>query len=404
MRDGTEIILRGFDSYEVKLGDDLRGERASRGKSLLDVQRELKIKAAYIDAIENCDATVFPNRGYVAGYVRAYARYLGRDADEIYERFCAESGFQGVNATLTDPRGRLRAARAAPAATTRRDQDEMLGAARFLRNSGPTVSMAAVSGLGSVLLLCGLIAVLGYGAWYVLRDIQRIAFEPVAQAPVVVDLAQAQSAPVPDTAQPSPSPAPTPNGVALHELYAPSLQAPSLERRDGPIASIDPDRYGAFAPRDNATTRDTPAAPGARMRSAPDGVPLSTASDGPALPSSSKTVTVVARDDAWVRVFLADDTVIFERILKPGESYEVPEALDAPMLRAGNAGAVYLRVGDTVFGPLGTGASIARRVALTANDISASWPKAEDTAFTARIISQSARLPEAAEDTQSATE
>ncbi|NHX28447.1 DUF4115 domain-containing protein, partial [Escherichia coli] len=42
---------RGFDSYELKLGDIMRGERATLGKSLLDVQRELKIRATYIAAI-----------------------------------------------------------------------------------------------------------------------------------------------------------------------------------------------------------------------------------------------------------------------------------------------------------------------------------------------------------------
>ena len=70
----TEIpALRGFDAYEVRLGDELRGHRATLGKSLLDVQRDLRIKASYIDAIENCDASVIPNRGFVPGYVRAYA-------------------------------------------------------------------------------------------------------------------------------------------------------------------------------------------------------------------------------------------------------------------------------------------------------------------------------------------
>ena len=75
--------LRGFDSYEMKLGDELRGHRATLGKSLLDVQRELRIKASYIDAIENCDASVVPNKGFVPGYVRAYARYLGLDPEHV---------------------------------------------------------------------------------------------------------------------------------------------------------------------------------------------------------------------------------------------------------------------------------------------------------------------------------
>nr|WP_322865522.1 hypothetical protein [Aquicoccus sp. G2-2]MEA1112771.1 hypothetical protein [Aquicoccus sp. G2-2] len=31
-----------FDDYDLRLGDMMRGERATMGKSLLDVQRELR--------------------------------------------------------------------------------------------------------------------------------------------------------------------------------------------------------------------------------------------------------------------------------------------------------------------------------------------------------------------------
>ncbi len=50
----------GFDAFELRLGDLMRGERATLGKSLLDVQRELRIKAAYIAAIENADPDRHP--------------------------------------------------------------------------------------------------------------------------------------------------------------------------------------------------------------------------------------------------------------------------------------------------------------------------------------------------------
>ena len=80
---------RGFDDFTLKLGDVMRGERATLGKSLLDVQRELRIKASYIAAIENCDPSAFDTPGFIAGYVRSYARYLGMDPDECYAEFCA---------------------------------------------------------------------------------------------------------------------------------------------------------------------------------------------------------------------------------------------------------------------------------------------------------------------------
>ena len=75
---------KGFDDYELRLGDMMRGERATMGKSLLDVQRELRIKASYIAAIENADPTVFDPPGFIAGYVRSYARYRSLDPDAIH--------------------------------------------------------------------------------------------------------------------------------------------------------------------------------------------------------------------------------------------------------------------------------------------------------------------------------
>ena len=88
---------KGFDDFELRLGDTLRGERATLGKSVVEVQNELKIKAAYITAIENCDPLAFDTPGFVAGYVRSYARYLNLDPDEVFQKFCYESGFATVH-------------------------------------------------------------------------------------------------------------------------------------------------------------------------------------------------------------------------------------------------------------------------------------------------------------------
>ena len=88
-----------FDDFDVPLGDIMRGERATLGKSLLDVERDLKIKAAHIAAIENADLSVFATKGFVAGYVRSYARYLGMDPEWTYRRFSKEAGFAGVHGT-----------------------------------------------------------------------------------------------------------------------------------------------------------------------------------------------------------------------------------------------------------------------------------------------------------------
>ena len=97
---------RSFDDYEFRLGDAMRGERATLGKSLLDVQRELRIKASYIAAIENSDPSVFDTPGFIAGYVRSYARYLGMDPDQVFEDFCRESGFEVAHGMSTKASGK----------------------------------------------------------------------------------------------------------------------------------------------------------------------------------------------------------------------------------------------------------------------------------------------------------
>ena len=62
---------KGFDAYPLALGDMLRGERATIGKSLEDVQADIKIGVKYIAAIEEGDLSVFDTKGFVAGYVRS---------------------------------------------------------------------------------------------------------------------------------------------------------------------------------------------------------------------------------------------------------------------------------------------------------------------------------------------
>ena len=68
---------KGFDDFELRLGDLMRGERATLGKSLLDVQRELKIKATHIAAIENADIAAFEAQGFIAQLRDAKGRRAG---------------------------------------------------------------------------------------------------------------------------------------------------------------------------------------------------------------------------------------------------------------------------------------------------------------------------------------
>ena len=162
----------------------MRGERATLGKSLLDVQRDLKIKASYIAAIENADVSAFETQGFVAGYVRSYARYLGMDPDETFARFCREANFEvahGMSAAAST--ASMAAARNRAQAAENRDP---FVHASFVPRAESLFAQVQPGALGSLAVLVALIAGLGYGGWSVLQEVQRVQLAPVNEAPAVV--------------------------------------------------------------------------------------------------------------------------------------------------------------------------------------------------------------------------
>ena len=95
-------------------------------------------------------------------------------------------------------------------------------------------------------------------------------------------------------------------------------------------------------------------------------------------PVETPGLTVVAERAAWIRVYLADKTVVFEQILETGETYSPPPDLVAPLIWAGNSGSVYVRVGDTLRGPLGSGTRSVRDVALEPKAIVERYAEVEE--------------------------
>lgn len=398
---GVEIPpgLRGFDSYEVTLGDELRGERASRGKSLLDVQRELRIKADYIAAIESSNASAFPHAGFAAGYVRAYARYLRLDEETIYRRFCAESGFGGVAPTeelqpraarREEPEPPLRAA--APAAGLRHAAsrhaaaDRAVSGPRFApRGGGAREAAVALRGLGSVAALGLVVAALGYGGWSLLKDIQRLGFAPIPTAPEVLVVAPDFAAPAEAAPAAAEAAAPDPARATLAALYAAQEAPPALAPRDGPISSIDPRRAGIYATPEApeeapaAAASDTSAPLDETALLAEAAVPGAVPEAGPSA-AEIRGIDVLALEEAWVRIRDGERRVLFTGILGAGERFSLPADAAEPELRAGNAGAVYILLDGAAYGPLGSGPEVARSVALKAEAVRAAYPRAAGVA------------------------
>jgi len=384
-----EVETTGFDAFELRLGDLMRGERATFGKSLLDVQRELKIKASYIAAIENSDPTAFDTPGFIAGYVRSYARYLKMDPDWAFEKFCEESGFATAHGMSKDASS-VRPMR--EDLSTRRPAKDIFAnpATPFIPARSSLFSGMEPGAIGSVLVLIALIGGLGYGGYSLLREVQKVQFAPVEQAPNVVSsldplagggaeaLTNGQAG---ETVVAGFTP---PSADALDRLYRPqALDVPVLVARDGPISTLDPGLNGVLSPNIAARTRTTALAGAAPQGFEPPVSPDTQTAQIPAvqvLEGPAPEVVLLAVRPTWVRVRAADGTVIFEKILDAGEEYILPATEEPPVLRAGNSGSLFFKVAGQVYGPAGPGSSTAKNVVLGAEELQTAYAVADPEA------------------------
>lgn len=372
--------LKGFDDFDLRLGDIMRGERATMGKSLLDVQRDLKIKATYIAAIENADPSAFESPGFIAGYVRSYARYLNLDPEWAFKSFCEEGQFAyKADFTSSKPSDSRRRSKPAPGSihpTGARDPLAQPSVA-FLPPGEARFSGVEPGAIGSVAVLLVLVGAIGYGGWSVLKEVQKVQFTPIEETPGVMAQLDPVAAPQEDVAS-ADAAITAPATEAFDRLYRPqALDVPVLASRDGPIATITPGSLGVFPPE--------PKVPDVSQFARLDKPEM----QGPELPTGSvvqvtaeepPTLALLAVRPSWVRVSAADGTVIFEKILDAGERFELPSTEEPHTLRAGNAGSLYFAVGDETYGPAGQGASVVRNVRLSTDAVRDVYAVADATA------------------------
>lgn len=374
-----EVEPKGFDDFDLRLGDVMRGERATLGKSLLDVERELRIKASYIAAIENADPDAFDTPGFIPGYVRSYARYLGMDPERAFRSFCTESGFSiahGMSAEASSIRKSD-----APLQRQKRSPDPLLSSGTpFLPASESFLARIEPGAIGSALVLVALIGAIGYGGYSVLNEVQRVTVAPVENTPdVLADLdplagmaIENEDVITPETIaafQP-------PSDDGLDRLYRPeALDVPVMIARDAPISTLDPARGGALAGALPSADRDSVLV---MAEVEPQGVPVQPSPR--VLADAPPELRVVAVRAAWVRVRSADGTSIFEGVMNAGDYYDVPAMEEPPTIRIGESGAIYFAVNGTHYGPAGPRGSVTSGLALDTAQLVASYDAPDITA------------------------
>jgi len=374
--DGDLAPIRGG---APRVGGELRAARLQLGWDLEALAASLRIRVAYLEAIEAGRVADLPGNAYALGFLRTYATALGLDGGEMCRRFRAEVAEVNTKTELTFP--------------------------------------APVPERGVPVILLGVaLAVGAYVGWYHLAErpppvhatapvppeLARLA-EPTALAPKPVRT-PAQPAAAPDLSGASGTQATVPAGAGANGAAA-SSGASSSGGQAGPAATLaatePPAGQGPAGPggtpaattsganspaggggaaggTESASTAPAgstaPAASEAHSTSSGGGSPLAAVSalapPAQAAPMARGGIVIRATAEAWIEVRDSTGAVIFTKLMQPGESWAVPRQ-PGLTLTTGNAGGTQLLVDGTVGAPLGVPGEVERNQPLDAGLIKA---------------------------------
>lgn len=362
--DGTPV------SDTEALGADLQRARLARGLSLADVSASLRLRAAYLEAIENDRREALPGPVYANGYVRSYAAYLGMDPDAAVRRFKNEAG---------DPRARPELVFPSPA-----PEGRVPGGAALL--------------VGLVLL------VTVYGGWYYLTskdyllsdlvpDVPvRLAhlMEPAAETPPVAPQQTAQpAADNPRAPSVAATPAPTSTLAVTPPTQAAAPEAAPVAppaRTDVSVASVETSAPDTTADLSSAATTPEPEGRAVVASVVPNAPPLNglAISAAQATPSAANMavatdvvdstgpgrIVVEALAPAWVRLRRPDGDVLLSKVMGRGEKFTIPNHPEV-LLSTGDAGSVAVFVDGARVADVGGAGQILEDVTLVADRLAA---------------------------------
>jgi cytoskeleton protein RodZ len=145
--EAPESITKPFGPRSA--GDELRQRRETLGLDLAEVAATLRIKPAYLVALEAGRPHELPGAVYAIGFIRAYADHLGLDSGEMLRLFKQQSALFAAKPDLAFP-----------------------------------IQLGERSLPGGMLLVALILAVCGYGGWFYLSTGDGPRPERVAQIPL----------------------------------------------------------------------------------------------------------------------------------------------------------------------------------------------------------------------------
>lgn len=321
--------------YVHSVGEALRERRRELGLDLESVGEALRIKAIYLAAIEQGRSDDLPGPAYAFGFIRAYANYLGLDGEYVLESYKAQSSGTHAPPDLTLP---------------------MPLGERSLPGT-PILLVAAI------LVLCG------YGTWYYLSTGERNRPERVTAVPA--ELQRDAAAPLrPGAPAPAAVPAPATSPTAANPAAAAGPAPSRNPQLASGVGAANEGGGGTASPGPAAAPATPPEPPVQSVASAPSAESPMPAGSGATTPNAASgaaaspatAIDIRALSDCWIQVRAPDQSIVFSRVLKAGETYRVPRT--GLFLRTGNAGALAIAVDGKSAPPIGGVGTLRRNVAL----------------------------------------
>lgn len=316
------------------VGRLLRDQRLARELAIDDVAARLRIRSRYLEAIEQGRFDLLPGAAYIPAFLRAYANYIGLDADKVMTAYQL-SGPVPIARPVTLP-------------------------ADF-----PLVERRAPIGLAVLTVL--LVIAAGYAVWHYLPRQQMIVSEKVPPVPdrlmatpapaaqPAIDKAgtspaqsqeastqaapaSAASAPAASASPPAPTAAPaTPAAAAANEVWpAPKQETPAAPSAPPAVVVTPPPPPPVVMPmpgigQAQAAQAPTPASaaqpPATQEATAPPAAPAGT----PPMQSDTK---VFARSNSWIELRGPAGDVLTQTYVRAGESYTVPAGISYRLIDA----------------------------------------------------------------------
>ncbi len=328
----------------LPVGVALRSKREQLGWSLADVAAWLRIKLYYLEALEGGQVAKLPGNAYALGFLRAYSGALGLDAEDMSRRFRQETKEVSRKPELSFP---------APV---------------------PERGVPA----GAVVLLGVVVVVAAYAGWFEFSGHERRIGHAVPPVPAALSpYAGPVGAPVPSPQVATVMPGPGQTPPALPGPAGGPGDASSAARAGGPAVGGTGSPPGLGAAGTSSASPPAmaaaPVAPSATASgSAAAGIPVPVVSGTAAAPTPAATpgqVMVEAVATSWVQVREVGGKVLYDHVLKPGESWAVPQDPLPLTLATGNAGGVRLAVDGVTSAALGRVGGVRHGVPLSAQAI-----------------------------------